>query len=176
MIRATRSANQRLKEETGFDSLTVTNTRARAIIAAAIPRISRDSRNCKPRCLHFAPSRAEFEDKYPDHFFCAQCDNLYQTWVIGIPDPRNSVNCRKYLCQAKHDNFIRPTQLKPVSHYLTNGMDDDDDDDVISIDSYYGDDGDGDGDGDGDDDDDDVNNNTTTINNNNNQGIKKKPY
>jgi hypothetical protein len=35
---------------------------AAAIIKAAIPRISpRSTRNTKPRCLHLAPSKVEFE-------------------------------------------------------------------------------------------------------------------
>jgi hypothetical protein len=167
MIRATRSANKRLKEETGVDSLTVTNTRARAIIESVLPRFTRATRNTKPRCLHFAPSPTEFQHKYPHHFFCGKCDNLYQKWVIDGADYRCNVDSARYMCEATHQNFIRPTQLKPVSYYLIND-DDDDDDDVISIDSYYG---DGDDDDDGDGDGDDVNNN----NNNNNQGIKKKP-
>jgi hypothetical protein len=118
MARSTRSTNTRQKLETGVDSTTVTLSDAATIISGVIPRISRASRNCKPRCLHFAPSRAEFENKYPDHFFCTECDSLYQTWVVIGAEPRNSVNCRKYLCSATHDNFIRPSQLKPVSHYL----------------------------------------------------------
>jgi hypothetical protein len=138
MVRSTRSVNKRQKQESGVDCLTVTPEDATAIISNAIPRISRASRNCKPRCLHFAPSRVEFEDKYPDHFFCTECDNLYQTWVVFGATPRHKVTNRQYLCQANHDNFIWPTQLKPVSHYLINVMDDDNDDDDISIESDYG--------------------------------------
>jgi hypothetical protein len=120
MIRSTRSINKRQKQESGDDCLTVTPKDAAATISNVIPRISRASRNCKLRCLHFAPSRVEFEDKYPDHFFCTECDNLYQTWVVFGATPRHKVTNRQYLCQSNHDNFIRPTQLKPVSHYLIN--------------------------------------------------------
>jgi hypothetical protein len=138
MVRSTRSANRRQKEETGVDSLTLTVAGAAAIISDTIPRISRASRNCKPRCLHFAPSRAEFEEKYPDHFFCRECENLYQTWVIVGATPRHKVTNKHYLCSATHDNFIRPSQLKPISHYLINIIDDNEDDDDISIESDYG--------------------------------------
>jgi hypothetical protein len=100
--------------------------------------------------------KGRIEDKYPDHFFCSQCDELYQTWVVIGAEPRNSVNCRKYLCTAPHDNFIRPSQLKPVSHYLINVMDDDDDDDdEISIESDYG--------GSDDDNNNNLDNHTTTM-------------
>jgi hypothetical protein len=115
MVRSTRSSNRRQKLQTGVDYMKVTLPDANAIISGVIPKISRASRNCKPRCLHFAPSRAKFEEKYPDHFFCTECDNLYQTWVVIGAEPRNSVNCGKCLCTATHDNFIRPSQLKPVS-------------------------------------------------------------
>jgi hypothetical protein len=96
--------------------------------------------------------RAEFEDKYPDHFFCTECDNLYQTWVVFGATSRHKVTNRQYLCQANHDNFIRPTQLKPISHYLINVMDDDNGDDDIRIESDYGSDNDNNN-----------NNNTTTT-------------
>jgi hypothetical protein len=122
MVRSTRSTSTRQKLETGVDSMTVTLPDAAAIISGVIPRISRASRNSKPRCLHFTPSRAEFEDKYPDHFFCTECDNLYQTWVVLGATPRHKVTNRQYLCTATHDNFIRPSQLKPVSHYLINSF------------------------------------------------------
>jgi hypothetical protein len=87
--------------------------------------------------------------------------------IIGA-DQRSSVNGRKFLCQANHDNFIRPTQLKPVSHYLINVMDDNNDDNDISIESDYG-------------SEIDNNNNinttppttTTTTNNNNNNNTRK---
>jgi hypothetical protein len=145
--------------------MTVTLPDAAAIMSGIIPRISRASRNCKPRCLHFAPSRAEFEHKYPDHFFCTQCDNLYQTWVAIGATPRHKVTNRQYLCTVTHDNSIRPSQLKPVSHYLINIMVDDDDDDDISIESNYG-----------SDDDQTIitTTTTTTIKQSNNQSFRKK--
>ena len=139
MVRSSRSANRKQKEATGVDSLTVTVAGAADIINRIIPRFSRATRNTKPRCLHFAPSPAEFQHKYPDHFFCAKCDSLYQKFVVEGGDVRCNVNSSRYLCEATHENFIVPSQLKPVSHYLMDVNDDYyDSNDDISIESYYG--------------------------------------
>jgi hypothetical protein len=43
---------------------------------------------------------------HPQGFFCAQCDNLYQQWVIVGPHKKHKVTSRLYQYQANHDNFI----------------------------------------------------------------------
>jgi hypothetical protein len=105
---------------------------AAAIIKAAIPRISsRSTRNTKPRCLHLAPSKVEFEKKYPKYLFCSNCENLYQKLVVE-QGRKVSPDSRRYMCEATHENFIHPTQLKPI-HFLLVNIVDDVDDDVTSL-------------------------------------------
>ena len=153
MVRSSRSANRKQKEATGVDSLTVTVAGAADIINRILPRFSRATRNTKPRCLHFASSPSEFQYKYPDHFFCAKCDNLYQKFVVEGDANQCSVHSRRFLCEASHENFIFPSQLKPIPSRLLDVMDDDYDSyDDSSIESYYG--------------SDDDNNNNNNINNN----------
>ena len=77
------------------------------IITKIIPRIRR-GKPIKVRCLHLAPSRAEFQQKYPDHFFCSKCENLYQTWVIDGADDSCHVDSSRFMCEATHENFIFP--------------------------------------------------------------------
>jgi hypothetical protein len=141
------------------------------LIKKIIPRFSRATRNTKPRCLHFAPSRAEFQQKYPDHFFCSKCENLYQTWVIDGADDSCHVDSSRFMCEATHDNFISPSQLRPdvIAAMNRNVLDDDDVSIEPSEESYYG--------------SDDDNNtskstststSTTTTNNNNTTAARKQ--
>ena len=133
------------------------------IITKIIPRIRR-GKPIKVRCLHLAPSRAEFQQKYPDHFFCSKCENLYQTWVIDGADDSCHVDSSRFMCEATHDNFISPSQLRPdvIAAMNRNVLDDDyDSNDDVSIESYYG-------------SDDDNNTTTTTTTNNNNTTATRK--
>jgi hypothetical protein len=43
-----------------------------------------------------------------------------------------SPDSRRYMCEATHENFIHPTQLKPI-HFLLVNIVDDVDDDVTSL-------------------------------------------
>ena len=107
---------------------------AAAIIRSIIPRVTRSSRTTKPRCLHFASSKTEFEQKYPDHFFCSKCENIYNDFILTPQNNfKRNVNSRAYYCVATHDNFITPTHLKSVFCRLK--IDDDDDNDNDSDDS-----------------------------------------
>ena len=109
------------------------------IIKQIIPRIRR-GKPIKVRCLHLAPSRAEFQQKYPDHFFCSKCENLYQTWVIDGADDSCHVDSSRFMCEATHENFIGPTQLRPdvIAAMNRNILDDDDVSIELSEESYYG--------------------------------------
>ena len=106
--------------------MNVTVDGAADIIARILPRITRatGAPPYKVRCLHFAPSHAEFQHKYPDHFFCSKCDNVYQKWVIEGDADRCSVDSSRFMCEATHEDFLFPSQLKPdlESYY---GSDDD---------------------------------------------------
>ena len=82
MVRSSRSANRQQISDTGVDPLNGTVAGASDIIERILPRFSRDTLNTKPRCLHFASSPSEFYSRYPDHFFCAKCDNVYQKFVV----------------------------------------------------------------------------------------------
>ena len=148
-----RGARRSVEDEVDNDGGTITSFHAATIINAAIPRISsRSTRNTKPRCLHLAPSKIEFEFKYPKHLFCCNCESLYQKLVVE-GGYKVSPDSARYVCKATHDNFIYPTHLKSIHHSLINFVDDDDMSDMGSELDY------------GVDDDDDGNNN----NNNNNK-------
>jgi hypothetical protein len=43
-----------------------------------------------------------------------------------------SPDSRRYMCEATHENFIHPTQLKPI-HFLSVNIVDDVEDDVTSL-------------------------------------------
>ena len=136
----TRKHKQQYDDATGNDTTTVPtvdNQLATAIIRNIIPRITRATRLTKPQCLHFTSPRIEFEQKYPDHFFCNKCDNVYNDYILTpLSNHKRNINSRVYKCVATHDNFISPSQLKPKSFLLKNDADDDDDDyDDINIDN-----------------------------------------
>ena len=136
----TRKRKQQQDAATGNNTTAVPaveNHLATAIIRNIIPRVTRTSRSTKPRCLHFASSRIEFERKYPDHFFCNKCDNVYNDFILTPHfNFKRNIDSNLYKCVATHDNFISPSQLKPKSFLLKNDVDNDDDDfDDINIDN-----------------------------------------
>ena len=82
-------------------------------ISEILPRFSRT--HSKPRCLHYAPSKNEFDARYPAFLFCRGCERVANDWIAN-PEMNSfrSLNSPTYKCTGDHEGFIGPTTKKKI--------------------------------------------------------------
>ena len=60
-------------------------------------------------CMYFAPAgKDDFEERYPAYFFCARCEMYLREKPLN---PRIKCTTKRYLCEANHNRWDRPTTL-----------------------------------------------------------------
>ena len=72
-------------------------------------KLERATRGSNPTCLHFGIDTDARRARYPDYFFCSNCDRWAIDYIISENRNRMSRNSQAYRCKAQHTSFITPT-------------------------------------------------------------------
>ena len=78
----------------------------------AIITLERATRSTNPTCLHFGLELEVRQFLYPNHFFCAHCDDFVDAMIHGSNKKAIKRDSRRFICRGQHTNFIAPTTLK----------------------------------------------------------------
>ncbi len=82
-----------------------------------IIKLERARRGANPTCLHFEVEKEVREYLYPDHYFCAHCDDYVEAMIHSMNKKAIKRDSRTFSCQGGHTNFITPTTLKQDKLY-----------------------------------------------------------
>ena len=77
-----------------------------------IIRLERATRATNPTCLHFGLDLDVRQFLYPDHFFCAHCNDYVEAMIHSQNKKAIKRTSKRYICAGGHTNFIAPTTLK----------------------------------------------------------------
>jgi hypothetical protein len=80
--------------------------------------LERATRGANPTCLHFGIDIAVRRARYPNYFFCNNCDLWATDALVGDQRKRISRDSRAYKCTALHTSFISPTTKIKEHHTL----------------------------------------------------------
>jgi hypothetical protein len=80
--------------------------------------LERATRGANPTCLHFGIDTDARRARYPDYFFCSNCDRWANDYLISFNRNQMKRESRTYKCTASHTNFITPTTKKKHHHTL----------------------------------------------------------
>jgi len=84
--------------------------------------LPRFTRGVKPRCINYAPSKEEFEDRFPGYLFCSSCDAVVRDYCCDAsPSKRNKkISSRQYACSANHEGYVAPSTKVKSPWYRSN--------------------------------------------------------
>ena len=80
--------------------------------------LERAARGANPTCLHFGIDTAVRRARYPNYFFCNNCDLWATDALVGDQRKRISRDSRAHKCTALHTSFISPATKIKEHHTL----------------------------------------------------------
>jgi hypothetical protein len=82
-----------------------------------IIKLERARKGATPTCLNFGVKKEVREHLYPNHYFCAHCDDYGEAMIHSMNKKAIKRDSRTFICQGGHTNFIMPTTLKEHKLY-----------------------------------------------------------